>query len=80
MNKLMGALERIIAERRKHKPAEYKILKLGLSTEQLREKLRRFPRQLPKETYALYQWHNGTDDDNWEHGIECLNELLKVFN
>ena len=80
MSKLTDALERIIAERCKHMPVEYKILNPGLSTEQLREKLKRFPRQLPKEIHALYQWHNGTDDDAWEHGIFVYHSFLDIDN
>ena len=80
MNKLTDALERIIAWRRKYKPTEHQILKPGLSTEQLYEKLKRFPNQLPQEIYALYQWHNGTNDDLWRHGLFVYHSFLDIDN
>lgn len=78
MAELTDALERILAWRQEHKPADADRFKSGLSLEEIREKLSQFPCRLPKELYTLYQWKNGTNDDSWDCGVFVYHSFMNL--
>jgi hypothetical protein len=78
MTELTDALERILAWRREHKPTDCDRFKPGLSLAEIQEKLSRFPCQLPREIYTLYQWHNGTNDDSWDCGVFVYHSFMDI--
>ncbi|HEY9815630.1 MAG TPA: SMI1/KNR4 family protein [Candidatus Obscuribacterales bacterium] len=78
MTDLIDALERIYAWLQKNKPEYMYRFQPGLPLDYLQKKLKKFPRYLPQELYTLYQWHNGTNNEDWDCGIFVYHSFLDI--
>ena len=61
MSALTEALERILKELQKNRPAVASTLQSGLTYKEIQETITNLPFCLPNEVYELYQWRNGNE-------------------
>ncbi len=61
---LIDSLERIMTWHKNNVPNYKDDFLPGLTYEEIEEKVKNLPFQLPKEVYEIYQWHNGDPNES----------------
>ena len=82
---LLQALDRILLWLKKHNPKTVSNLLPGLSENELKQKEKDLPFNLPKELDILYRWRNGqgTKTENpfiWYHDFPSLDMAIKEYH
>ncbi|MFW6295894.1 MAG: hypothetical protein ACOC04_01755 [Halothece sp.] len=63
---LSQALEKILNWFREHKPSYLSSLQKGLTEEEIKNRIKFLPFELPWEVHELYQWRNGITEEGSE--------------
>lgn len=83
MSNLTTALNRILNWLQLHKPDDAEGFLPGLSLQEIEEKVKVLPFHLPQAVYELYQWHNGTQNEEMifvYHYFLNLDAAIKLAN
>ncbi|MEL6459882.1 MAG: HEAT repeat domain-containing protein [Cyanobacteria bacterium J06621_15] len=72
MSKLRDSLEKILVWQERNRPEYATTFQPGLTEDEIEEKVKDIPFQLPKEVYELYQWRNGSTFDYFLPGAGFL--------